>query len=169
MILLMSALALADDLNCNGVLDGDEALVSFADPDCAAQGYSSADAYLFYGTFGCRYPIAAYDIDGDGLVGAVVSFPATDPTPDLVMTLSCDNCEGIFNPKQSDIDEDDVGDECDVCLEVFDPEQLSSDGDGLGDECDNCPDDDNLDQDDSDGDGLGDACDDCDDSIDADS
>lgn len=95
-----------------------------------------------------------------------------------------DNCPGVPNPMQDDLDGDGAGGVCDVCPEVFDPDQLDTDGDGAGDACDLCPtlftdgdaDDDrdgvgtpcdncpwtaNPDQGDRDGDGHGDACDNC--------
>jgi hypothetical protein len=61
-----------------------------------------------------------------------------------------DNCLGVPNPNQADLDMDAVGDACDPDI----------DGDGWDNEVDNCP----LavnDQTDSDGDGLGNACDPC--------
>ena len=106
-----------------------------------------------------------------------------DGSPDLV-----DNCPATFNPDQSDLDGnrlgdacndgedrdgDDIADEFDNCPDAPDSTLADTDGDGVGDACndaddsdgdeyhdalDNCPDLPN-DQTESDGDGLGDACD----------
>lgn len=72
-----------------------------------------------------------------------------------------DNCQFVFNPAQTDRDEDGRGDDCDECTDI--------DGDGFGDfgfltlgkGCppDNCPTLASADQTDSDGDGIGDVCD----------
>ncbi|HEY2775823.1 MAG TPA: thrombospondin type 3 repeat-containing protein [Candidatus Binatia bacterium] len=64
---------------------------------------------------------------------------------------SVDNCPTKFNPDQSDIDGDHIGDRCDS----------DKDGDTIANASDNCPKDANVDQTDSDGDGVGDACDEC--------
>jgi hypothetical protein len=44
-----------------------------------------------------------------------------------------DNCPGVYNPTQSDVDSDSQGDACD-------PDAPDSDGDGIGDLNDACPD-----------------------------
>lgn len=72
-----------------------------------------------------------------------------------------DNCPSSFNPEQTDLDYDGIGDFCDICTDT--------DGDGLGNPgftastcaVDNCPNVANDNQQDVDGDGVGDACDNC--------
>ena len=75
--------------------------------------------------------VSRLDLDGDGI-------------PD-----DEDNCPGVYNPTQSDMDHDGIGDACDPDI----------DGDNILNELDNCPYDYNPDQTDTDGDGVGDACD----------
>jgi formylglycine-generating enzyme required for sulfatase activity len=72
-----------------------------------------------------------------------------------------DNCPGIPNCQENDIDDDGVGDVCDTCPRTPNPEQKDSDNDGIADACDNCPDEPNTDQNDRDGDNIGDTCDRC--------
>ncbi len=72
-----------------------------------------------------------------------------------------DNCPEVYNPDQTDIDGDLVGDACDTCTDT--------DGDGFGNpgfaantcDTDNCPYIYNAEQEDSDFDGIGDSCDIC--------
>ena len=83
---------------------------------------------------------------------------------------SIDNCVDDYNPDQSDIDSDNVGDVCDGCPE--DPlkteagtcgcgvADTDTDSDGTPDCNDNCPAVSNADQLDLDSDTIGDACDD---------
>ncbi|HWB80999.1 MAG TPA: thrombospondin type 3 repeat-containing protein [Nannocystaceae bacterium] len=54
--------------------------------------------------------------------------------------LSCDNAPDIFNPDQSDIDGDGVGDVVDLCptIDTAVANTADSDKDGVGNECDNC-------------------------------
>jgi hypothetical protein len=99
-----------------------------------------------------------------------------------------DNCPTLFNPDQSDADDNGIGDACegdddgdgvddhlDNCVAISNPGQEDADGNGLGDACESASDRDsdgdgvmdNLDncalvfsqnQNDADGDGVGDAC-----------
>ncbi len=118
-------------------------------------------------SFAFAAPALAQDTDGDGWDDAV------------------DDCPNDYNPSQSDMDDDGIGDVCDpdrdgdgiandvdTCPDQQDATNRDTDGDGLGDVCDpdadgdgvangsdNCPLTPNADQHDTDGDGVGDVCD----------
>jgi len=123
------------------------------------------------------------DIDCDGIPD--VNDPDVDD--DNVADVY-DNCPGVSNPLQKNLDGDAFGDACDDdkdgdglenipdnCDCVWNPLQFDQDSDGLGDLCDdsdgdsvldagdNCVNTPNEDQKDTDGDGQGNACDDDDD------
>ncbi len=69
-----------------------------------------------------------------------------------------DNCPFVSNTRQTDSDNDGIGDSCDN-----DPYSQDQDGDGYGDIKDNCPDIYNPEQEDIDDDNIGDECDPSDD------
>lgn len=113
-----------------------------------------------------------------------ITYSACDADGDGAEDRAVDNCDGLANPDQVDLDGDAIGNECDDdldgdgatnnadnCLTLTNPDQVDSDGDGSGDPCDgdtdgdgvagadNCPTVANTDQLDSDSDGAGNACD----------
>ncbi len=93
------------------------------------------------------------DADGDGLWNDVDPFPlAVDGDGDGVDDPD-DNCPELPNDRQSDFEDDGIGDDCDD----------DDDNDEVSDEDDNCRFDPNADQRNTDGDFWGDACDDDDD------
>lgn len=91
----------------------------------------------------------ANDDDKDGFVNSSqggITVVCQGGAHDL--TKCFDNCPQVFNPSQSDIDNDGTGDVCDT----------DSDGDGVLDTADNCPSVPNSDQLDANGDGIGNLC-----------
>lgn len=115
------------------------------------------------------------DIDGDGVPNDQDAAPrddrgSTDDDLDGVAD-EVDNCPGIGNPDQADMDGDGDGDKCDGDIDGdglnntaertlgTDRNNADSDGDGTEDGEDNCPATENADQADADEDGIGDACD----------
>lgn len=97
------------------------------------------------------------DIDNDSILNEEDECPLDksifaecnkDIDQDLVPDLD-DTCRTIYNPDQTDSDEDNKGDVCDS----------DDDNDSIMDNLDNCPVNSNIDQEDSDHDGLGNECD----------
>ena len=108
----------------------------------------------------CGIPIIDFeDLDNDGVLDNI------------------DNCIGLYNPNQTDLNDNGIGDLCednfpdedgdgvpdniDNCLGWDNTDQFDFDQDGVGDECENCKYVQNPAQLDSDGDGMGNKCDLC--------
>ncbi len=149
------------NLNCDLKDAVDESPIVHTDDGCidyfTAPGVTAynQDDFVDYVSFGCQYPVIDLDHDEDLLGFGTVSIPDV-----FNLSLECDNCPDDYNPDQTDLDCDGIGDLCDLCLYVPD-DGRNSDGDCFGDACDNCPEADNPDQSDYDGDGVGDRCDNC--------
>jgi hypothetical protein len=101
-------------------------------------------------------------IDGDDVGGALCDIGAFELDPNNYdydgVPNAIDNCPWIYNPSQSDLESDGIGDVCDIC--IGDPEN-DIDSDGICGDIDNCPYAANPTQADADSDGPGDACDTC--------
>lgn len=118
--------------------DGDWARAFYYVPaDAQGDYYVSVLGYSF--TAG-QYQVRV--ILGPGLPGDFDN----DNIPDAT-----DNCPTVFNPDQTDTDEDGIGDCCDS-------DAPDADGDGVADSCDNCPSVYNPGQLDDDNDGIGNEC-----------
>lgn len=132
--------------------------------DLADDGLLAADALL-------PLRVAESEVDAQSVLSnlaahaAAVGFPWVPPPLDDVLDRdhdgianAPDNCPGVANPGQQDIDGNGEGDACQDCA---DPSLPDGDGDGVRSPCDNCPIYRNVEQIDSDGDGLGNVCDSC--------
>ncbi|WP_179353919.1 collagen-binding domain-containing protein [Winogradskyella vidalii] len=106
------------------------------------------------------------DNDGDGLIDEGFEDVDGDGVADCV-----DNCPEVYNPDQTDANNDGVGDACDepepeeICDGIdndgdglIDEGFEDLDGDGVADCIDNCPEVYNPDQTDANNNGVGDAC-----------
>ncbi|MEZ4236348.1 MAG: thrombospondin type 3 repeat-containing protein [Myxococcota bacterium] len=163
------------DLDCDLRDVSVEPPVDVSDPECAANidpntglPYPNDDYYYDYTSFGCKYPTVDLDPDGDLLAAGQIQITNEDDVVVATVDNTCDNCGEDYNPDQTDLDCDGVGDVCDNCLYVPNtdqddicPETQQPDGDCWGNACDNCPCVDNPDQRDEDHDSVGDACDNC--------
>ncbi|XP_035663892.1 neurogenic locus notch homolog protein 1-like [Branchiostoma floridae] len=145
--------------------------------DCTAQCIGGeapcTDCHLVSGSFRCKCA-AGWAGSSDGLVCG--RDDDMDGFSDV--SISCgnetciiDNCPGVPNPDQPDMDGDGKGDACDEdidgdgvlndqdnCPLIPNPDQIDSDGDGVGSMCDNCVSTPNPDQANSDDTEAGDAC-----------
>lgn len=93
------------------------------------------------------------DDDGDGVPEDGDRSGTVGDAPCGMLSGACDdNCVGVANADQADLDADGRGDACDA---------PDADGDGVTVLVDNCPAAANPGQEDADGDGIGDACDRC--------
>ena len=139
---------------------------------------------------GAPWTLAIYNYSNTGTTARLngwsmrVTRSSCDEDGDGVEDRGVDNCLGLSNPDQVDLDGDGTGNECDPdldgdgatnnadnCLTVPNLDQVDTDGDGSGNACDgdgdgdgvisgdNCPTVPNPGQADTDADGLGDACD----------
>lgn len=67
-----------------------------------------------------------------------ITLSALTCTEFVIMKCFClkqDNCPFVFNPRQYDQDQDEVGDRCDNCPYNSNPDQIDTDKNGEGDAC----------------------------------
>jgi len=144
----------SDSINLPVLPPGDSILLAFQ------VVHDSVEApYAEYQT--SFFSLAAYPESG---MGDMIVIPITSPTSlcsDVDADGICsstDNCPITFNPDQTDVDGDNVGDVCDECTDT-DNDWYGNPG-FTANTCadDNCPDDYNPGQEDANNDGIGDAC-----------
>jgi hypothetical protein len=99
--------------------------------------------------------LGGFDLDAVAGIHSIETAGSADRDADGIPDPA-DDCPDVFDPVQSDLDGDGIGDAC-----SDDPPPADADADGLPDSLDNCPATPNAGQDDGDADGVGDACDRC--------
>lgn len=90
-------------------------------------------------------------ISVDSSTGIAITTEIPPDTDNDGFADGLDNCPSVFNPDQTDTDNNGVGDACNNAEDA--------DGDEWADNLDNCPGDSNADQSDADMDHVGDVCD----------
>ncbi len=104
---------------------------------------SSSDSFVIYNGFlGAPFGL----VDGEGYIVSASTGPnvCSNPGPyvlpdhdfDGTVDACGDNCPGLPNADQADVDGDGVGDVCDNCGDISNPGQEDGDGDGIGNLCD---------------------------------
>lgn len=130
----------------------DDAIVAWAwdfDNDGTIDSNQQHPSYT-YNTGGVyTVTLTVTDIHGSSAARTQTSYIAVGGDTDVDgITDSLDNCPTVYNPDQTDVDGDGLGDECDPdadddgvpnttdnCVLAINPGQADSDGDGLGDVC----------------------------------
>ncbi|MES2153764.1 MAG: thrombospondin type 3 repeat-containing protein [bacterium] len=173
----------------NGASQGADWLFAYGDffRTSVGQPYQTSSWNVTAGAGGSGAPHAGIHFVGLGLA---TTFPPSQGGADADadgVANNADNCPGVANASQGDMDRDGIGDVCDSdmdgdgiantsdnCTVVYNSDQTDADADGVGDACegpgdtdgdgianssDNCPSAANRDQTDLDHDQQGDACD----------